>query len=126
MQHNAEYKHFSPSASLRQLVDESITRLERYAPALAADAASLRLFIEQNKARTLYRVSLTAAVPGRTLAAHEERHDPEQAVHAAFDDVERQLVRHKEAITASDSYKRPARREELRRKKLKVARGVPR
>jgi ribosomal subunit interface protein len=125
MQHNIEYKHFSPNASLRQLIDASITRLERYAPALAADATFLRLFIEQNEARTLFRVSLTAAVPGRTLAAHEERHDPEEAVRAAFDDMERQLVRHKEAITASDSYKRPARREELRRKKGKVAPGVP-
>jgi len=114
---NLEFKNFSPSHRLRELVEELIARLDRHAPHSPADTIFLRLFVDENPARRLYHVSLTCDVPGRMLAAQEERHDAEEAVREAFVEIERQLERHKEKLSHSSLYKRPARREELRRQK---------
>src|SRR5215510_11383633 len=72
---------------------------------------------------TLFRslhVSLTCDVPGRMLAAQEERRDAEEAIREAFVEIERQLEKHKETLSHSSLYKRLARREELRREKAEA------
>jgi ribosomal subunit interface protein len=120
MKHNLEFKNFSPNRRLRELVEELIARLERHAPNFPADAVFLRLFVKENAKRKLYHVSLTCEVPGRTLAAQEDRHDAEEAVREAFAEIERQLEKHKEVLRRSYLYKRPARREELRREKAEA------
>ena len=120
MRRNLEFKNFSPSHRLRELVEELIARLDRHAPNSPADTIFLRLFIDENAARKLYHVSLTCDVPGRMLAAQEERHDAEEAVREAFVEIERQLEKHKETLSHSSLYKRPARREELRREKAEA------
>jgi ribosomal subunit interface protein len=117
---NLEFKNFSPSHRLRELVEELIARLDRHAPNSPADARFLRLFVNENAARKLYHVSLTCDVPGRMLAAQEERHNAEEAVREAFVEIERQLEKHKETLSHSSLYKRPARREELRRQKAEA------
>jgi ribosomal subunit interface protein len=119
---NLEFKNFSPSHRLRELVDGLIARLDRHAPNSPADTIFLRLFIDENAARKLYHVSLTCDVPGRMLAAQEERHDAEEAVREAFTEIERQLEKHKETLRHSHLYKRPARRARLRRE---MAEAVP-
>lgn len=120
MRHNFEFKNFSPSHRLRELVEELIARLDRHAPHSPADTIFLRLFIDENAARKLYHVSLTCDVPGRMLAAQEERHDAEEAVREVFTEIERQLEKHKETLSHSSLYKRLARREELRRQKAEA------
>jgi len=117
---NLEFKNFSPSHRLRELVEELIARLDRHAPNSPADTPFLRLFVDENAARKLYHVSLTCDVPGRMLAAQEERHNAEEAVREAFVEIERQLEKHKETLSHSYLYKRPARREELRRQKAEA------
>jgi ribosomal subunit interface protein len=117
---NLEFKNFSPAHRLRELVEELIARLDRHAPHSPADTIFLRLFVNENAARKLYHVSLTCDVPGRMLAAQEERHDVEEAVREAFVEIERQLEKHKETLSHSSLYKRPARREELRRQKAEA------
>jgi RNA polymerase sigma factor (sigma-70 family) len=117
---NLEFKNFSPSHRLRELVEELIARLDRHALRSPADTPFLRLFVDENAARKLYHVSLTCDVPGRTLAAQEERHNAEEAVRVAFVEIERQLEKHKETLSHSYLYKRPARREELRRQKAEA------
>jgi RNA polymerase sigma factor (sigma-70 family) len=117
---NLEFKNFSPSHRLRELVEELIARLDRHAQRSPTDTPFLRLFIDENAARKLYHVSLTCDVPGRMLAAQEERHNAEEAVREAFVEIERQLERHKETLSHSSLYKRPARREELRRQKAEA------
>ena len=119
MKHQLKFKRCAPSQRVRQLVQHSIARLDEVLPS-GSSAAHLRVFVEKNPTRTLYRVSLTLNVPGRTLAAQEERHDVLEAVREAFAELERQLRRHMEKLTRSDTYKRPARREQLRRKKTGV------
>ena len=120
MRRNLEFKIFSPSHRLRELVEELIARLDRHAPNSPADTPFLRLFVDENSARKLYHVSLTCDVPGRMLAAQEERHNAEEAVREAFVEIERQLEKHKETLSHSYLYKRPARREELRRQKAEA------
>ena len=114
MRHNIEYKHFSPSPRFRETVEKLIRRLERYAERFSADPLFLRLVVEENAVRSLYHVSLTLSVPGRTLAAKDERHDAQEAVREAFAEIERELERHKELGSHEADYKRPARREAAR------------
>jgi ribosomal subunit interface protein len=95
---NLEFKNFSPGHRLRELVEELIARLDRHAPHSPADTIFLRLFMDENAARRLYHVSLTCDVPGRLLAAQEERHDAEEAVREVFLEIERQLEKHKERL----------------------------
>jgi ribosomal subunit interface protein len=117
---NLEFKNFSPSHRLRELVEELIARLNRHAPHSPADTIFLRLFMDENATRRLYHVSLTCDVPGRLLAAQEERHDAEEAVREVFLEIERQLEKHKERLNHSSLYKGPVRREELRRRKAEA------
>jgi ribosomal subunit interface protein len=117
---NLEFKNFSPGHRLRELVEELIARLDRHAPNSPADTVFLRLFVDENAARKLYHVSLTCDAPGGTLAAQEERHNAEEAVREAFVEIERQLEKRKETLSHSYLYKRPARREELRREKAEA------
>jgi ribosomal subunit interface protein len=114
MKRDIEFKNFSPSSRLEQLIESSIARLERHTPELRDDAVSLRLVVEENATRTLYHVSLTCDVSQHTPAAKEESHDVEVAVHAAFAEIDRQLEKHKQTLRKTHLYKRPARREEVR------------
>jgi ribosome-associated translation inhibitor RaiA len=122
MLHNLEFKNFTPSPRLRGLVEELVGRLDRHTPDLSEDAVFLRLFVDENAARRLYHVSIVCDLPRRRrLATQEERHDADEAVRAAFAEIERQLEKHKEMMNHSYLYKRPARREELRREKALIA-----
>jgi ribosomal subunit interface protein len=126
VRHNLQFKNFSPSHRLRELVEDLIVRLDRHAPNSPADTIFLRLFVDENVARRLYHVSLTCDVPGRMLAAQEERHDAEEAVREAFTEIERQLEKHKVTLSHSYLYKRPARREGLRNMKAEAAQAEER
>jgi ribosomal subunit interface protein len=120
MRRNLEFKNFAPSKRLREVVEELIARLDRHSPNSPADTIFLRLFVDENAARRLYHVSLTCDVPGRMLAAQEERHDAEEAIREAFTEIGRQLEKHKETLSHSSFYKRLGRREELRRQKAEA------
>ena len=54
MKHEVEFKHWSPDEALRDLVKESIQRLDGLAAGLAQDAVFLRFLIEENPAKTLF------------------------------------------------------------------------
>lgn len=60
---------------------------------------SLRMVIDKNGAETVYRVSFTLDVPGRTLIAHEERQDCVEAVRDAFTALEQEFREHQENLT---------------------------
>jgi RNA polymerase sigma factor (sigma-70 family) len=116
VKHNLEFKNCTPDRRVRELLEESIARLDEVLN-FRSSAVFFRVFVEKNAARTLYRASLTLKVPGRTLAAQEERHDLLGAVREALMELERELRKHKERLTHSDAYKRLARRQQLRRQK---------
>jgi ribosomal subunit interface protein len=122
MKHYLTFTHATPSQRerVRQLVQRSIASLDEILD-FRSSAALLHMVVEENAARTLYRASATLKLPGRTLAAQEERHDLIEAVREVFAEIERQLQRHKDKLAHSDTYKRKARRQQLHRQKAQAA-----
>jgi ribosomal subunit interface protein len=116
MKHNIEFKHFEPRQRVRKLVEELIARLEKHMKDLPQDNTFLRVLIEENSVRKLYHVSITLDLPGATLATKAERHDPVDTIRDAFNEIERQIERHKARLRRDYLWKRPARHEELRPK----------
>jgi RNA polymerase sigma factor (sigma-70 family) len=118
MERNVEYKGFEPDGQIEKLIDRLVAKLERRASTFSP--THLRLFVEYMTARSLYEVSLTFDVPGKTLAAKKEQHDLTSGLRAAFEEIEGQLKKHKESLRG-EHWKRPARREEVRELKTRAA-----
>jgi ribosome-associated translation inhibitor RaiA len=114
MKHTIEFKDWEPPQRLRDLVEQSIARLHKLLVKFPQDPLFLRVVVERNAVRTLYRVSLTLDVPGKTLAVHEARHADEEAAREAFAEMEREIQKYREKESHSWEYKRPARRKALR------------
>jgi len=123
MNHNVEFKNLEPDQTTRELIDSLIKKLERKAKRFPPDGVFLRLMVEENPARTLYRVSLTMEIPGeapatkKTLPAKEERHDLTEALRDAFAEIDQQLEAYKANLRGEQWWKRKARRAELRAQK---------
>ena len=99
MQHSLTLKHVQIKPFFRNLVEELLARLEEQTATFGDTAVFTHVVIEQNKARTLFRVSLNATFPRKTLAVHEEGHDAVKTVREAFDELERQLNKFKAKLS---------------------------
>ena len=117
MKHEFEFKHFEPTPAVRSLIDQRISRLDRQLQALAGKDLFVRCVVEQVPARTLFSVSITLAVPQKTLSAKEEMHDAEAAIRSAFAEIERQVEPYKAEIRGEHWWKRVQRRRTLARQK---------
>ncbi len=121
MKHEFEFKHFEPTPAVRSLIDQRIARLDRQLQALAGKDLFVRCVVEQVPARTLFSVSITLAVPQKTLSAKEEMHDAEAAIRSAFAEIERQVEAYKAEIRGEHWWKRVQRRRALARQKAAAA-----
>ena len=101
-----EIKHVSAKEHVRELIDGLINGLEEKLSRFRGEAMSVHAVFEENGAHRLYRFALTCHMPGRTVAAHEEAHEPGTVIRAAFAEVERQL----------DKYKAVSRQERARKR----------
>jgi RNA polymerase sigma factor (sigma-70 family) len=119
MTHNEEFKSFEPDEQIQRLIRNRISKLENKLQPLLSDSAFLKIFVEGNAARKLYHVTVTLDVHGKTIAAKEEAHAAALPIKAAFDEVERQVQKYKEALRHERLWKRTAKREELRRMKAR-------
>ena len=123
MKHNVEFKNLEPDQSTRALIDSLIKKLERKAKRFPLDEVFLRVMVEENPVRTLYRISLTMEIPGeapatqKTLPAKAERHDLTEALRDAFAEIDQQLEAYKASLRGEQWWKRKARRAELRAQK---------
>src|SRR5688572_2721376 len=117
MNFNIEFKGLAPQIELQNVLKHLIAKLEKKTKRFSPDEVFLRLLVEQNAARTLFRVSITLEVPQKTLAAQEERHDLEDTVRDAFAEIERQLEAHKATLRGEPMWKRRGKREELQRRR---------
>lgn len=115
MKHTVEFKDWTPGAEARELVQAEIRRLQRLIRTVPGESLFLRVVIDRNRTRTLYRVTITVSLPGPNLSTREERHDLREAVHDAFAEIRRQVEKYREKVTHVYEQKRPARRERLRR-----------
>ena len=118
MQHSVEFKHFEPTPELQNRIEAFAARIRTKTERLAPYPVFLRCFMEEVPAKKLYHVSLTLEVPNNTLAAKEEAHDAEVALHGAMEELERQLDAYKAALRGEQWWKQHHKREELRRMKL--------
>ncbi|HWP23728.1 MAG TPA: sigma-70 family RNA polymerase sigma factor [Candidatus Binatia bacterium] len=118
MKRHIELKDFSLQKSDQKLLDDGIARIEKKVANFSPDLVALRLLLEKNPTRSLYRASMTLELPGRTLAAKEERHEIHECLRQAFAHLERQLDAYKAALRREPLWKRNAMRERLRRSKI--------
>src|SRR4051812_43721646 len=96
MERNIEFKGFQPYEEIQELIDTLVMRLDNKIKGLSP--TFLRLLVEENSVRTLYHVFLTVELPGKTLAAKEERHERQVSLESAFDEIERQLEQYKSSL----------------------------
>ena len=114
---NIEFKNLAPDETLRKLIDQLTRKLRKKLARLAGDESFLRVMVEENTARKLYRVSITLELPKKTLASQEERHDMNETIRDAFIEIDRQTETYKATLRGEHEWKRRARREELRKNK---------
>ena len=114
---NIEFKNLPPDEILRKLIEQAARKLRKKLAQLAGDASFLRVMVEENTARKLYRVSITLELPKKTLASQEERHDINETVRDAFIEIDGQIETYKATLRGEHEWKRRARREELRKNK---------
>jgi RNA polymerase sigma factor (sigma-70 family) len=112
MERNIEYKDLEPDQKIVKLIDQLISRIEKNTNTFSSGFSHLRLFVERIPAHTLFRISLTLDVPAKTLVAKHEEHDLKAGLRSAFEEIDRQLKKHKESLRG-EHWKRPARREEF-------------
>jgi len=117
MNYNIEFKNFTSQKEIQKLIQELIGKIEKKAQAFSPDTRYLRLMLEENSVRKLYRVSITLEFPQKTLATKEERHELVTAIRDAFAEIDRQLEAHKATLRGEPMWKRRARREQLRKVK---------
>ncbi len=89
-----ELKHVGPKPHVRQLIEELIDRLEDKLQHFPSDAVSIHVLFEENGSHKVFRTSLTCHIPGHTAAAHDEGREGGQTIHAAFEELERQLLKY--------------------------------
>lgn len=121
MKHTVEFKDWTPGAEARELVRAEIRRLQRLIRAIPGESVFLRVVVDRNTTRTLYRVTITVRLPGPNLATREERHDLKEALHDAFAEIRRQVEKYRKKVTHVYEHERPARRERLRRLRVGAA-----
>jgi RNA polymerase sigma factor (sigma-70 family) len=127
MNHTVEFKGFDPKDTsnsvdeIRKLIENRIAKLDRKIRRLSAGALFLRVLVERNPAHKLYNVSATFELPGKSLAAKDEKHDPASATKETFREMERQLEDYKATLRKEHLWKRLAKREELRQQKVNAA-----
>jgi RNA polymerase sigma factor (sigma-70 family) len=101
-------------------------RVERYLPRVTPDTpAALKVTVEKSRHRDYHRISIELAVSGITLAVREEGQHLLDTVGKAFDELERELLRHVARQRQDEAWRRHEQREELRRLKRAIAAGPP-
>ena len=106
---------------IRTLIEEQVERLERKLKSLSPDEVSLRVVVEETPAHKIYRVSVTLDVPEKVIAAKEENHELEVAIRQAFAEIDSQVEPWKSSRRGEHFWKRLARRDELRNRKISAA-----
>ena len=116
MKRTIELKHVGAKQQVRTLLEELIDRLEDKLRHFQQDSVSVHVLFEENGSHRLYRTSVTCHVPGKTVAAREERRDPGASIRETFAELQRRLERQK----ASLRHERLVRRSKRRRRTLPI------
>jgi ribosome-associated translation inhibitor RaiA len=115
MKHIVEFKDWTPEPEVNDLLEAELDRIQRLVRGLRTESLVLRVVVDRNEPRTLFRVTIRMELPGPDVSASEERHDLKEAVHDAFAEIRRQVEKHRRKLNHTFEYKRRARRDRLRR-----------
>jgi ribosome-associated translation inhibitor RaiA len=115
MKLNVEFKNFAADAKIRRLIEQLTKKVDGKLTTFSPDEVFLRLLIEENPVRKLYRVAITLKVPKKTLATQEQRHDLDETLRDAFAEIDRQIEAHKATLRGEPAWKRRTRGEERRK-----------
>ena len=118
LKHNIEFKGREPDQKVRELIEYLISKLDRKVKNFSSEVVFLRVLVEENPTRTLYPISITLQLPGKTLATREEKHDLVDSIRDAFGEIERQLEKYKSSLRGEHLWKRLGKREKIRQTKL--------
>ncbi len=100
--------------TLKSLIDERTSQLERKLGALAELDVSLKGSLQKhNKKKDLYRFGAHLHLPQRIVSADEEGQEPLALVRKVFDELERQAQRYKSRLRNEQEWKRKSRRKPL-------------
>jgi ribosome-associated translation inhibitor RaiA len=122
MKHIIEFKDWTPEPEIHELLGAELDRLQRLVRGLRTESLVIRIVVDRNELRTLYRVTIRMELPGPDVSASEEHHDLKEAVHVAFAEVRRQVEKHRRKLAHTFEYKRRSRRDRLRRLRAGVER----
>lgn len=116
MKYHVRYKNISGRTDDALVRDLSARRIEKHLQHFQGDLLQLYATLEM-RADGAYRAGLRLSLPGGVLATRSEDRDLRGALDAAFDELERRVRRYVERLRREHEWKRPARRERLRRLK---------
>ena len=116
MKHQIALKNIEHEASIQERLNFFISKLETQLASLPPDLVFLHGVLEKHPKRQFYHLSLNLNLPGRTLSAREGKSKLEAVLNAAFQEIDRQLKKHKAFLRREHIWKRPARRKKLRKK----------
>ncbi|HXH10743.1 MAG TPA: sigma-70 family RNA polymerase sigma factor [Alphaproteobacteria bacterium] len=116
MRHQITFKNCE-EGRIQQLLDRLIARLDKQLVDFSPEVTFLHGLMEKHPTRALYRVSLVLTLPRCTLVAKEEGPAAESTLRSGFLELERQLAKHKALLRHEHLWKRPARREAVRRER---------
>lgn len=91
--------------------------LDRYMSRFPPDTAELKVHLEKSGHRDYFHVSIQLSAPGAILPARQEGYDLKAVLRKAFDELEREVLRHISRLRQDEAWRRKERREELRRLK---------
>ena len=110
-----EFKDWTPEPEVNELLEAELDRIQRLVRGLRTESLVLRVVVDRNEPRTLFRVTIRMELPGPDVSASEERHDLNEAVHDAFAEIRRQVEKYRRKLNHTFEYKRRSRRDRLRR-----------
>jgi ribosome-associated translation inhibitor RaiA len=124
MKYNIEFKGFEKDGGsqreeeVRNLIEKKTALLDKRLKRRNAESMFLRVFVEEVAPDAKYDVSLIFDVPGKTLTAKEQGRDTSSVISAAFTEIERQFDAYRSEQRGEHEWKRIARREQLRLRKI--------
>jgi ribosome-associated translation inhibitor RaiA len=106
---NIELKDLPAQEGLRKLIERLSGKLERKLARLASDGTFVRVMLEENTSRRLYRAAINLELRKKVLVSRKERHDAGETLRGAFADIERQIETYKATVRHEKQWKRRAR-----------------
>jgi ribosomal subunit interface protein len=93
------YKGIQPTATVEGFLETKARKLSRFTRSFPEDAVQLRAIVEHQMHKDIFIASLILSFPQKTLTAKEKGSDLMPALHAAVEDLLKQLEKFKSRLS---------------------------